>query len=252
MIKIEDISYAIGAGTILSNINLAIPKGGITAIIGPNGAGKSTLVNLIARQIHPTSGQIFLDDLDIMATSPATLALRLALVAQHVGVASRLRISDLVRFGRWPHSNGRLTPQDLEVVEKSLELFALTDLKSRFLDELSGGQRQRAFLAMAYAQQTDWLLLDEPLNNLDMRHARSLMQRLKTMCRSEGKSVVMVVHDVNYAASWADHVIGMKDGKIAFSKNANDALSADNINGLFDCDIKMSEIDGQKFFLHHA
>ena len=178
MIRIENLSYKIGDQIILNDITLEVPKGGLTALIGPNGAGKSTLLNLIARQVPLQRGRIEIDGFDLSQTDNNTLAKQMALVSQHVGIASRLRVFQLVRFGRWPHAKGRLGPDDHAAVDAALDAFDLADIQDRFLDQLSGGQRQRAFVAMAVAQETDWLLLDEPLNNLDIYHAHMLMRVL--------------------------------------------------------------------------
>lgn len=251
MIKINDISYKIGDTLILSDINLQIAKGGITAIIGPNGAGKTTLINLIAQQIAIQQGSISVDGLDIVSAKPADLALKMALVAQHVGVASRLSVIDLIGFGRWPHSLGQMTEPDHQAVAEALDIFALADLKDRFLDELSGGQRQRAFVAMAFAQATDWLLLDEPLNNLDMYHARSLMQELHSMCHKRGKSIVMIIHEVNYAAAWADHVVGLKQGKVILTGSPSETLTQQGMKNLYGMDVEVKIQGGKPLILHH-
>lgn len=141
------------------------------------------------------------------------LALQLALVSQQNGIASRIRIRDLVAFGRWPHHQGRPQAVDKAKTAEALDRFELTDLGGRFLDEVSGGQRQRAFVAMAYCQDTDWLLLDEPLNNLDLRFATALMSQLKTLSREAGKGIAIVIHDLNYAINYADHIVALKDGQ---------------------------------------
>ncbi|GAB1361021.1 ATP-binding cassette domain-containing protein [Rhodobacter sp.] len=200
MISVEGVSHRIGAAQILSDIALTLPAGKITALIGPNGAGKSTLLSLIARLSAVQAGRITVEGLDVALAPTGDLAKAMAILPQHAGVASRLRVRELVAFGRWPHHRGRPTPQDHALVKVAMEQMALAGLADRFLDELSGGQRQRAHLAMAFAQSTNWLLLDEPLAALDMAHARSLMQELARL-RDAGRSVVMVLHEVNHAAA---------------------------------------------------
>lgn len=250
MIEIKNLSYQIKNTEILKNINLTIPKNGITAIIGPNGAGKSTLINLIAQQLTIQTGKIILDDIDVKTAKSAELALKIALVAQHVGVSSRISVKDLIGFGRWPHNQGQMCDKDYGAVEEALELFALIDLQDRFLDELSGGQRQRAFVAMAFAQATDWLLLDEPLNNLDMYHARELMIELQKLARERGKSIIMIVHEVNYAAAWADHVIGLKSGEVLLNGSPTETLNQDGIKSLYGMDVEIKEINGKPLIMH--
>lgn len=255
MISIENLSHTIDGTQILHDVTLQIPKGGITAIIGPNGAGKSTLFGLIARLMALQTGRIEIDGLDIAKVPSRELALKLAIQAQHVGVASRLCVADLVAFGRWPHHHGQSTPKDDIAVEEALHAFDLTDFKSRFLDTLSGGQQQRAFVAMAYAQATDWLLLDEPLNNLDLHYAQNLMQRLHSLTQPEhghARSVVVVVHEINYAAAWADHVIALKDGQIAAQGNVQEVLREEILSDLYRMPMRILEDNGRPFVLHHA
>jgi len=252
MIAIKGLSHQIAGSPILTDIHVTIPKGKLTAIIGPNGAGKSTLLNIVARQLSQQTGEITLDGDAIGALSRRDLALRLAAVAQTVGIASRLRVRDLVGFGRWPHSQGRTTDKDIRVVNSAVEEFELADIADRFLDEISGGQRQRAFIAMAFAQETDWLLLDEPLNNLDLVHARVLMARLQRLTRDHGKSVALVVHEVNYAAAWADHVIGVKDGKIVLDGPPEDVLTSEGLKALFGLTAQVITEGGRPVILHHV
>jgi iron complex transport system ATP-binding protein len=254
MIQIEGVSHQIAGQGVLRDVSVRLPKGGTTALIGPNGAGKSTLLNLIGRQLPLQSGQITLDGLDLSATKGPALALKMALVAQHVGVASRLRVSELIGFGRWPHSRGHMTQADHDAVELALELYDLRALRGRFVDELSGGQRQRAFVAMAHAQDTEWLLLDEPLNNLDMFHARGLMQRLHDISHANvaNKSIVIVLHDINFASAWADEIVALKDGKILFQGPPDEVLTSDAIFELYGLRPKIVDIDGTKTILHHA
>lgn len=251
MISIQALNHAAGSTQILHDITLTIPRGGLTALIGPNGAGKSTLLNLIAAQADVQSGAISVDDLDVATTPRTQLAQRMAVVAQRSDIASRLTVGDLVEFGRWPHSKGRLTPYDRAIASHALQVFDLTNLSHRFLDEISGGQRQRAFVAMAYTQQTDWLMLDEPLNNLDIRHARGLMGELSRLVRQEGRSIVIVLHDLNHAAAWADHVVALEAGRVAFSGAPDQVLTAEALSALYKAPIQTHMIDGRKVILHH-
>lgn len=250
MISIKAVNHRIGAAQILSDINLDLPAGKITALIGPNGAGKSTLLSLIARLSRLQSGQISVDGLDIAQTPTEDLAKVMAILPQQAAVASRLRVRDLVAFGRWPHHKGRVRPEDLAKVDEALERLSLTPLAARFLDELSGGQRQRAHLAMAFAQDTNWLLLDEPLAALDMAHARALMQELARL-RDAGRSIVMVLHEVNHAAAWADHVVALKNGKIAAQGSPHDVFTSAVLEPLYDMPLRVEQFEGRPLVLHH-
>ncbi|MFV0360365.1 ABC transporter ATP-binding protein [Tropicimonas sp.] len=254
MISVRNLSHRIGDATILRDITLDLPEGGITALIGPNGAGKSTLLNLIARLVPIQRGAIAVDGLDVAATPSHRLALKLAIVAQQLGVASRLRVRDLIGFGRWPHHNGRPTAGDAAAVSRVIADFALGDLQHRFLDELSGGQKQRAFVAMGVAQDTDWLLLDEPLNNLDMFHARVLMARIHALTRQASgrrRGVVMVVHDINYAAAWADHIVALRDGAVVASGGPVTVLTGPVLSDLFGMEIRVAQMADRPLVLHH-
>ncbi|HRO14380.1 MAG TPA: ATP-binding cassette domain-containing protein, partial [Paracoccus sp. (in: a-proteobacteria)] len=185
MIRIEGVTHRIGPAPILHDIDLTLPRGKLIALIGPNGAGKSTLLRLVARLEPLQAGRITVDGLDIATTAAEKLALTMAVMGQQTHIASRLRVAELVGFGRWPHHHGRPCRADREAVDRALAAFDLQPLAHRFLDEISGGQDQRAHLAMTFAQGTDWLLLDEPLNNLDVAHSRALMARLADLVRRE-------------------------------------------------------------------
>ena len=250
MIRIEGVGHRIGKAQILEGIDLTLPKGGITALIGPNGAGKSTLLSLVARLEPLQQGRITVAGLDVARTPTETLARALAILPQNAGVASRLRVRELVAFGRWPHHRGRPGPQDRDLVEGAIRRLGLAPLADRFLDQLSGGQRQRAHLAMAFAQDTGWLLLDEPLAALDMAHARALMQELAAL-RDAGRSVVMVLHEVNHAAAWADHVVAMKAGRIVAEGPPDTVFTPAVLEPLYDMPLKVERYEGRPLVLHH-
>ncbi|WP_101342028.1 MULTISPECIES: ABC transporter ATP-binding protein [Cereibacter] len=252
MIEIEDVSHHMGPARILDRVTTRLPRGRLTALIGPNGAGKSTLLNLVARLLPLSAGRIRVEGMDVSHTPSHELALRMAVLGQETSVSSRLRVRELVGFGRWPHHRGRPSPADAAAVEEALAAFDLASLAGRFLDELSGGQRQRAFVAMAFAQGTDWLLLDEPLNNLDMAHARALLERLRAAVRDGGKSAVLVVHEVNYAAAWADHIVALRDGRILAEGTPAEVLTPAVLRDLYGIDIAVGEHAGRPLVLHHA
>lgn len=251
MIRIEGLSHRIGAAAILRDIDLTLPRGKLIALIGPNGAGKSTLLRLVARLEPLQAGRIEIDGLDLARTPTERLALAMAVMGQQTRIASRLRVAELVAFGRWPHHHGRPRVADREAVRQALDAFGLTALKDRFLDEISGGQAQSAHLAMTFAQGTDWLLLDEPLNNLDMAHSRTLMARLADLVRGSGRSVLTVVHEVNYAAAWADHIVALKDGCVVAEGAPEAVLTEPVLSALYDTPIEVMRHDDRPLVLHH-
>ncbi|CAD7054249.1 Putative iron(III) ABC transporter, ATP-binding protein (plasmid) [Pseudorhizobium banfieldiae] len=250
MIRIENVSFSRGSKTILQDVSLDIPKGGITALVGANGAGKSTLLSLIARLQPLQAGQITAGGLPVHATPSRELAKVIAILRQEPLVTSRLRVRELVSFGRFPHGRGKLTNEDHALVERALQQFDLTDLADRFLETLSGGQRQRALVAMTIAQDTEYLLLDEPLNNLDMYFARELMRSLKAVSKAHGKTVVIVLHDVNQAASHADRIVAMKDGRVVANASAREILTPPMLFDIFGFEMEVETINGTPVVLH--
>lgn len=250
MIEVSDLSFAVGGVQILAPTTLTLPAGQITALIGPNGAGKSTLSRLIARIETPPPGTVRVNGLDVAATPGGRLARELAFLGQHTGLASRLRVRELVAFGRWPHCHGRPGPADQAAITRALRDFELEPLAHRFLDTLSGGQAQRAHLAMAAAQETPWLILDEPLNNLDLAHARALMAHLARL-RDAGGSVLIVLHDLNFAAAWADHVVAMKAGAVVAAGPPAQVLTGPHLSALYETEIAVSTQGGRPLVLHH-
>jgi iron complex transport system ATP-binding protein len=207
---------------------------------------------LIARLRPLQSGRITVDGLPVDTTPSRQLARIMAILRQDPGIASRLRVAELVGFGRFPHHRGRLTAKDREIIAASLEQFDLSDLAPRFIDTLSGGQRQRALVAMTFCQGTDYILLDEPLNNLDMFHARNLMRTLRRIADDHGKTVLIVLHDINHAASYADRVVAMKDGAVIASGETTDVIRPEILERIFGFSMRVEHIDGRLTVLHHA
>jgi len=245
MIKIENLSHAYGAARILKDVSLDIPKGGVTALIGPNGAGKSTLLSLIARLEPMKSGRITVDDLEVGLSSNRDLAQKLSILPQSAELAPRLTVRELVAFGRYPYSQGRTTDADRAKITETLVSFDLTSLADRALDSLSGGQKQRAYVAMIYAQDTDYMLLDEPLNNLDIAASRSLMRLLQSLAQEKDRTIVIVLHDINYACSYANHIVAMTQGAVRAQGRPADIVTASFIKDVFATDAKVHLLDGQ-------
>ena len=250
MIRIENVSFRHRTTPILHDVSLTIPKGGVVALIGPNGAGKSTLLSLIARLQPLQEGKVEIDGLPVNGTPGRTLAKVIAILRQDMTVASRLKVRELVGFGRFPHGRGRLTAADEAIIAAAIAQFDLADLADRFIETLSGGQRQRALVAMAFAQGTDYLLLDEPLNNLDMYYARALMRSLRNAADVNGKTVVIVLHDINQAGAHADRIVAMRAGRIVADGPPADILTPDTLDAVFGFRMRVEMIEGKPFVLH--
>jgi len=246
MIIANAVSKAYGGTVVVNDVSISIPAGGVTSIIGPNGAGKSTLLSIVARLMSMDKGTVTVDGLDVTKTPSDTLARRLSILRQDNHISSRLTVRDLVGFGRYPYSKGRPTVEDKVHIDRALDYLHLESLADRFLDELSGGQRQRAFVAMVLCQDTDYVLLDEPLNNLDMKHASSMMKIMRKAADELKKTVVVVLHDINFASWYSDHIIAMRDGHINRHGKVEDIIRPEVLREIYDMDIDVKEMDGQR------
>jgi iron complex transport system ATP-binding protein len=251
MIKTHALTKRYGTITTVDNVSVRIPKGGLTSIIGPNGAGKSTLMMLISRLLPATSGTVTVDEMNVVNTPTDRLAQHLAILRQDNHTSVRMTVSDLVAFGRYPHSKGRFTQDDREHIEHALEYLDITSLRDCFIDELSGGQRQRAFIAMVLCQDTDYLLLDEPLNSLDLKHATATMKILRRAADDLGKTVVLVLHDINFASYYSDHIIAMSAGRIYCEGSPDHVIRADRLGQLYDMKINVHELCGQRIVTYY-
>lgn len=197
MIDLAGVNKAYQGKSVVDNINLTIQEQQLTAFIGPNGAGKSTLLSLVSRLVPKDTGEIYLDHNEVRTWKSNELAKKLAILRQSNELNLQITVRELVEFGRFPYTKGRLTQEDHQLVEEALKHLGLTKLTDQFVHTLSGGQLQRAYIAMVLAQDTDYILLDEPLNNLDMNFAVQIMQILKKLVTELGKTVVIVLHDIN-------------------------------------------------------
>jgi len=252
VIELSGVTKSYGATRVVDDVTVSIPAGGITSLIGPNGAGKSTLLSMVARLLRPDAGTITVDGLAVATAPSGEVARKLAVLRQENHVAMRLTVRDLVEFGRYPHSRGRLGPVDREHVDRALEHFDLTHLTGRYLDELSGGQRQRAFVAMVLAQDTDYVLLDEPLNNLDMKHSVEMMRLLRRTVDELGKTVVLVLHDINFASVHSDRIVAMRDGRVVREGPPAELLTPEALRDVYDMDIAVHRVDGHRIGVYFA
>ena len=242
MISLRGVRKAYSSETSIGPVDLDIPAGGITALVGPNGAGKSTLLKMIGRLMGMDDGQIEIAGFDVTSTKSRDLARIVSTLRQDNHFVTRLTVRQLVGFGRFPYSRGRLTVDDEEVISRYIDFFHLRDLEHRYLDELSGGQRQRAYVAMVLCQETDYVLLDEPLNNLDIAHSVDMMRLLDDAARKLGRTIIIVLHDINFAARYADYICAVKDGQIVAFGSPGEIMRDDVLSPIFNTDITV--IDG--------
>ena len=191
-----------------------------------------------------------MEGLDVARADSRELARRLAILRQDNHLPLRLTVRDLVAFGRYPHSGGRLTLQDKEHVDRAIDYLELEPLADRYLDEMSGGQRQRAFVAMVLCQDTRYVLLDEPLNNLDMKHAVAMMGTLRRAADELGKTVVLVLHDINFASCYADRIVALKQGRVACQGAPAELVRAEVLSALYALPIAVHEIDGRRICVY--
>jgi len=225
-------------------VDLNIPAGGVTALVGPNGAGKSTLLTMIGRLVGLDEGNIEIAGYDVSSTKSADLAKIVSILRQENHFVTRLTVRQLVGFGRFPYSKGRLTPKDEGIISEAIDFLGLNELEGRYLDELSGGQRQRAYVAMVLAQDTDYILLDEPLNNLDMKHSVQMMKHLRRAATELGRTVVIVLHDINFAGHYADRICAAKNGRIAYFGTPAEIMRDEVLTDVFDTPVQV--VDGPR------
>lgn len=218
-------------------LNIQIPKAGITSLIGPNGAGKSTALLMIGRLLNMDEGQITVANMDIMQSKSEDLAKVLTILRQENHFVTRLTVRQLVGFGRFPYSKGRLTKEDETVISKYIDFLDLTDLENRYLDELSGGQRQRAYVAMVLCQETEYVLLDEPLNNLDVARSVQMMEHLRHAANEFARTILIVMHDINFAAKYSNRICAMKHGSIAAFGTVEDIMKPELLTDIFETKI---------------
>lgn len=245
MIKIDQLEKQYSMKTVIDQISLEIPKGKITSIIGPNGAGKSTLLGMISRTIERNGGCVLIDEIDVKDWESNDLAKHLGILKQSDSVNARITIEDLVGFGRYPYSKGRLTEEDRRVINQAIGYMDLESIRLSYLDELSGGQRQRAYIASILAQDTDYILLDEPLNNLDMKYASEFLKILRRLVDDLEKTIVIVIHDINFASCYSDYIVLLKDGKLAKKGTVREIMDAKVLEEIYDMPFNVLEVDGK-------
>ncbi|MCB9138565.1 MAG: ABC transporter ATP-binding protein [Caldilineaceae bacterium] len=250
MIEVRNVTKRYGEKAVVDNVSLTVRKGEITSLIGPNGAGKSTLLSMMSRLLKRDDGEITVDGQEVLAVKSDELAKKLAILRQENHISVRLTVRDLVSFGRFPYSRGRLTREDWKHVDRAIAYMELEPYTQRFLDQLSGGQRQRAYVAMTLCQDTDYILLDEPLNNLDMKHSVQIMGVLRRLVEELDKTIVLVLHDINFASCYSDRIIALKDGKLVRAGATDEIIRTDTLAEIYDLTIPIEEIRGNRIGIY--
>ena len=239
MININGVKKTYGNEVAIGPLNIDIPKAGLTSLIGPNGAGKSTALLMIGRLLNMDEGQIKVANMNVSESKSEDLAKILTILRQENHFITKLTVRQLVGFGRFPHSKGRLTSNDEKVISKYIDFLGLSDLENRYLDELSGGQRQRAYVAMVLCQETEYVLLDEPLNNLDVARSVQMMEHLRHAADEFGRTILAVIHDINFAAKYSDRICALKDGKVSAFGTVEDIMKPETLSDIFETKIEI-------------
>jgi iron complex transport system ATP-binding protein len=252
MVDVKHVSKGYNKKNVITDVSVKIAKGKITSFIGPNGAGKSTLLSMISRLIAKDEGEIYIDGMDLTRCKNNDLAKKISILKQSNHINVRLTVKELVSFGRFPYSQGRLTKEDRRYVNEAIRYMELEEIQDKYLDQLSGGQRQRAYIAMVIAQDTEYVLLDEPLNNLDMKHSVQIMKTLRRLADELGKTVVIVIHDINFASCYSDYIVAMKDGRVIKEGTTDEIINPIVLNEVYDMDFKIEEINREKICVFYS
>ncbi|MBQ8781848.1 MAG: ATP-binding cassette domain-containing protein [Oscillospiraceae bacterium] len=249
--NVQDLIKKYGSTTVVNEVSFEIPKGKVLSLIGPNGAGKSTVMGMISRLIAKDAGVIDFEGQDLSKWKSKELAKHLSILTQHNNIQMKLTVRELVAFGRFPYSGSRLTPEDNEKVDKAIQYVELEEYEDSYIDELSGGQRQRAYIAMVIAQDTDYVLLDEPTNNLDIYHASNLMRLVRWLCDELGKTVILVLHEINYAAFYSDYICAFVDGKISKFGTVDEVITKEALNEIYKVDFEIIRINDKPLSVYY-
>lgn len=252
MIEVKNVTKRYNNKTVLDDVSVTIRKGKITSFIGANGAGKSTLLSLISRLNKKDEGDILIEGDPIDKCKSGDLAKKISILKQSNHINVRLTIRELVSFGRFPYSQGKLKPEDWEYVDEAIRYMELEDLQHQYLDQLSGGQQQRAFIAMVIAQNTEYVLLDEPLNNLDMKHSVQIMKVLRRMVDELGKTVIIVIHDINFASVYSDDIVALKNGRVVKEGPAAEIIDSFVLKQVYGMDIQIETINDHRICVYFA
>ena len=249
--KISKLTKTYDQKPVVDGVSFEVPKGCVLSLIGPNGAGKSTVLSMISRLIARDTGEIDFKGKDISQWKSKELAKKMAILTQSNNIQMKLTVKELVAFGRFPYSGNHLNKEDHEMIERAIAYMELEEFQDRFIDELSGGQRQRALIGMVIAQDTEYILFDEPTNNLDIYHATNLMKIVRRLCDELGKTIVLVLHEINYAAFYSDYICAFTDGKIAKFGTVEEVMNKETLSSIYHVDFEIMEIEGKPLSIYY-
>ena len=249
--NIVDLMKNYDGKTVVDSVSFEIPKGKVLSLIGPNGAGKSTVMGMISRLIAKDSGIIQFEEKELSKWKSKELAKKLSILTQHNNIQMKLTVRELVAFGRFPYSGNHLTAEDQEMIDKAIAYMELEEYEHRFIDELSGGQRQRAYIAMVIAQDTEYVLLDEPTNNLDIYHASNMMRTVRRLCDELGKTVILVLHEINYASFYSDYICALVDGKVAKFGTVDEVINKETLAEIYKVDFEITYVNGKPLSVYY-
>ncbi|WP_417880991.1 iron chelate ABC transporter ATP-binding protein VctC [Vibrio sp.] len=252
MIELKQLTKRFGKHPVVQNASAEFAKGKVTAIIGPNGAGKSTLLSMAGRLLKRDEGEVWIDGKELVEWDTKALAKRLSVLRQANSFNLRFTVRELISFGRFPYCQGNLKDIDHQAIDKAIDYLDLTLIQDKYLDELSGGQRQLAFIAMVIAQDTDYIFLDEPLNNLDIKHSLQIMATIRRLAHELNKAVVIVIHDINFASCYSDTIIALKKGEIVAKGNVNQVIEASVLSEIYETPFNVIEVDGNRMCLYFS
>ena len=249
--EIRKLCFSYGDKSFMEGLSADIEKGKITTILGPNGSGKSTLLNLLIKQLKPRSGDIAVDNKSIYSMSVKEIAKHIAMVHQANTAPADITVRRLVEYGRMPHQT-MFSSDDKdakEIVDWALEVTRLTGMADKCVGQLSGGERQRAWIAMALAQKTDILFLDEPTTYLDIRYQLQILKLVKMLNQEYGFTVVMVLHDINQSLYYSDEIVALKNGKVLVQGEPEKVITSETVKQVYDIDLKLSTVDGKPYVI---
>ena len=249
--EVRDLSFAYGSNQILKDISLMIKEGKITTIMGANGCGKSTLFSLMTKNLNPNRGKVFLHGKNIKNLKLNEFARKVSIVHQYNQAADDITVERLISYGRTPYMKlmGGKSEEDEKLIDHAIEVTGLEEFRNRELSQLSGGQRQRVFIAMALAQNTKILFLDEPTTYLDIRYQIETLELIRKLNREYQITIVMVLHDINQAIYFSDRLVGLKDGQVVVEGAPQEVITPDSIEDLYGIRLRVAEVEGQKMVM---